>query len=74
MTRSEPPAHLTDVDRQLLGLIGSGLSNAEIAGQMHLAPSTIKTYVSRLLSRLDRPNRAALAALAYEWRLVPPLG
>ena len=74
VTRSEPPAHLTDVDRQLLGLIGSGLSNAEIAEQMHLAPSTIKTYVSRLLSRLDRPNRAALAALAYEWRLVHPLG
>ena len=37
---------------------------------MHLAVGTIKTYVSRLLLRYERPNRAALAALAYQWRLV----
>ena len=67
---SEPPATLTNSDKKLLGLIGAGLSNLEIATTLHLAPSTIKTYVSRLLTKLNRPNRAALAALAYEWRLI----
>lgn len=67
---SDPPADLSDSDRRLLGLIGQGMTNAEIAEVMFLAPTTIKTYVSRLLAKLDRPNRAALAALAHEWRLV----
>ena len=65
-----PPDHLTASDKDLLGHIGRGLSNAEIAEVMFLAPSTIKTYVSRLLSRLAQPNRAALAALAHTWGLV----
>lgn len=67
--RSTPP-DLSDTDRELLTLIGRGLSNAEIAQELFLATSTVKTYVSRLLSRLDRPNRASLAALAHEWGLV----
>ena len=67
--RSTPP-DLSDTDRELLSLIGKGLSNAEIAQELYLATSTVKTYVSRLLSRLDRPNRASLAALAHEWGLV----
>lgn len=46
------------------------MTNADIAEVMFLAPITIKTYVSRLLAKLDQPNRAALAALAHEWRLV----
>ncbi len=66
-----PPDHLTDIDKELLGHIGRGLSNAEIASLMFLAPSTIKTYVSRLLGRLDQPNRAALAAAAHSWGLIP---
>lgn len=65
-----PPAHLTDSDKQLLGHIGRGLSNADIATEMFLAPSTVKTYVSRILARLEQPNRAALAALAHSWGLV----
>lgn len=67
--RSKPP-ELSDTDRELLSLIGRGLSNAEIAQELYLATSTVKTYVSRLLSRLNRPNRASLAALAHEWGLV----
>lgn len=68
--QSVPPSDLTDTDRELLALIGRGLSNAEIAQELYLATSTVKTYVSRLLSRLDRPNRASLAAIAHEWGLV----
>ena len=68
--RSEPPRHLSSTERELLGLIGIGLSNAQIAQRLYLAPSTVKTYVSRLLTRLERPNRAALATLAYEWGLI----
>ncbi len=70
LDRAAAPADLSSGDRKLLGLIGRGLSNAEIAEEMHLAVGTIKTYVSRLLLRYERPNRAALAALAYQWRLV----
>lgn len=68
--RSEPPPGLTPKEKQLLGLIGSGLTNTEIAEEMFLSHNSVKTYVSRLLTKLRRPNRAALAALAYEWSLV----
>lgn len=68
--RTEPPAELTTTDRQLLSLVGRGFSNAEIADELYLATSTVKTYVSRLLSRPQKPNRAALAAQAHEWGLV----
>ncbi len=70
--RIEPPRHLSETERELLVLIGRGFNNAEIAEKLILAPSTVKTYVSRLLARLDRPNRAALATLAYEWGLMDP--
>ncbi len=70
--RSAPPPGLTQGDKDLLRLIGAGRSNAEIADELCLATSTVKTYVSRLLGRLERPNRAALAALAHEWGLVEP--
>lgn len=65
-----PPPDLSPSDRNLLALIGKGLTNAQIAEETGLATATVKTYVSRLLTRFDRPNRAALAALAYSWRLV----
>ncbi len=69
--RAEPPSTLSETDRGLLTLIGQGRSNAEIAAEMFLATTTVKTYVSRLLRRLDVRNRAALAARAHEWGLVP---
>lgn len=70
---SLPPSHLSDTDVTLLGLLGQGQSNADIARQMHLATSTIKGYVSRLLTQLDLPNRTALASKAHEWGLVGPV-
>lgn len=67
--QSKPPEFLDAADLELIRLVGDGLSNAEIAEKLHLAPSTIKTYVSRLLTRLERPNRTSLAGLAYQWGL-----
>ena len=70
LARTAPPHDLSQIDTQLLALIGRGLSNAEIGEELHLATSTVKTYVSRLLTRLDKRNRAALAALAYQWGFI----
>lgn len=63
------PRELSDADRELLGLVGQGLDNSDIAASLHLAPSTIKTYVSRLLRKTNSRSRAQLAARAHEWSL-----
>ncbi|MDO4718895.1 MAG: response regulator transcription factor, partial [Propionibacteriaceae bacterium] len=68
--RSDPPPDLTESERHLVGLVGRGLSNAEIAEAVCLAPSTVRTYVSRLLGRFQLANRTALAARAHDWGLV----
>ncbi|MCL4445554.1 MAG: response regulator transcription factor [Actinobacteria bacterium] len=53
---------LTPHERALLDLIGEGMTNREIAAKIHLAETTTKNYVSKILSKLDMPNRAAAAA------------
>lgn len=68
--RARPPADLSNLELELVRLVGSGLTNAQIGAQLNYSTSTVKTYVSRLLGRLGRANRAGLAALAYEWGLV----
>ena len=70
--RAAPPADLSPTDRRLVALVGLGMSNAQIAETMNYTTSTVKTYISRLLTKLGRSNRAGLAALAYEWDLVGP--
>ena len=70
LARTAPPADLGQIDTQLLTLIGRGLSNAEIGEELHLATSTVKTYVSRLLRKTDSRSRAQLAARAHEWGVV----
>lgn len=55
-------AALTAQERRLLDLVGEGMTNRAIARAMNLAETTTKNYVSRLLSKLDMPNRAAAAA------------
>lgn len=63
------PRGLSEADRELLGLVGQGLDNGDIGNALHLAPSTIKTYVSRLLRKTNSRSRAQLAARAHEWGL-----
>ena len=54
----------------MLKLVARGLSNTEVAAELHLSEATVKTYVSRLLTKLDRRDRVQLAVLAYETGLV----
>lgn len=55
---------LTDQERQVFALVGQGLSNQEIAEQLHLAEKTIKNYMSRILSKLGMSRRTEAAILA----------
>lgn len=74
-TRDRRPLEgLTEREREVLTLVGRGLTNDEIAGELFLSPATSRTYVSRLLARLGARDRAALVVLAYETGLVRPGG
>ncbi|MFI7353880.1 response regulator [Streptomyces avidinii] len=57
---------LTVRERDVLGLLGGGLSNGQIARRLHLAEGTVKAHVSSVLARLGVDNRAAAAVVAYE--------
>lgn len=63
---------LTEREREVLTLVGRGLTNDEIARELFVSPATARTYVSRLLTKLDARDRARLVVLAYETGLVSP--
>ncbi|SFP75583.1 DNA-binding response regulator, NarL/FixJ family, contains REC and HTH domains [Amycolatopsis arida] len=63
---------LTGREREVLGLVGAGLSNAEIARRLHVVEGTVKVYVSTVLERLDVRNRVQAAIVAHEAGLIPP--
>jgi DNA-binding NarL/FixJ family response regulator len=65
-------AVLSPREREVLALVGAGLSNAEIGKRLFLVEGTVKAYVSAVLNRLDVKNRVQAAVLAYEAGLVPP--
>jgi DNA-binding NarL/FixJ family response regulator len=65
-------AFLTEREREVLTLIGRGLSNAEIAEALVIGAATMKTHVSRVLAKLHARDRAQLVVAAYESGLVTP--
>jgi DNA-binding NarL/FixJ family response regulator len=63
---------LTEREREVLGLVGQGKTNDEIAGELFVSPATVKTHVSRVMSKLYARDRAQLVVAAYESGLVVP--
>lgn len=72
-TAAPPPRAVKGItarEREVLTLVGRGLSNAEIASHLHISMATAKAHVSRLLTKLDARDRVHLVIMAYELRLV----
>ena len=63
---------LTDREREIVTLVGEGLSNDEIAARLVLSPATAKTHVSRAMVKVNARDRAQLVVLAYEGGLIRP--
>ncbi|WP_084253106.1 response regulator [Devriesea agamarum] len=57
---------LTDREREVLGCVGAGLSNAQIGGRLYMSEATVKAHVSKIFSKLDCTNRVQIAIIAHE--------
>jgi DNA-binding NarL/FixJ family response regulator len=63
---------VTEREREILALVGPGLSNLEIGRMLYLSPATVKTRVNRAMAELDARDRAQLVVTGYETGLVRP--
>ncbi|KKJ99898.1 response regulator transcription factor [Micromonospora sp. HK10] len=65
-------AVLTQREREVLALVGQGLSNDEIGAELFLSPATARTHVSHAMAKLGARDRAQLVVVAYQTGLVGP--
>ncbi|MER6999085.1 response regulator transcription factor [Streptomyces sp. NPDC000410] len=65
-------ANLTEREREILTVVGQGWTNTEIAERLHLAESTVKTHITRILAKTGSRDRIQAVILAYDTRLVTP--
>jgi DNA-binding NarL/FixJ family response regulator len=72
--RIEPLPGLTSRERDVLELLAQGLSNIDIATALHIAPSSVKSHVGHLLTKLNVSSRLQLVVFAYESGLIRPRG
>jgi DNA-binding NarL/FixJ family response regulator len=63
---------LTDREQAVFARLAAGLSNREIAGELHLSQGTVKIHVGRILAKLDLRDRVQAVVLAYESGLIKP--
>ena len=63
---------LTEREAEIVALVGTGLSNAEIGERLVISPATARTHVSRAMLKLGARDRAQLVVFAYEAGLVTP--
>ncbi|MFC8275260.1 response regulator [Streptomyces sp. NPDC057271] len=76
--RPEPASHprpvgnITQREREVLTLVGRGMSNSEIAAHLYISVATAKAHVARLLTKLEARDRVQLVITAYEIGLVTP--
>jgi DNA-binding NarL/FixJ family response regulator len=73
LTRGRPPdplEELTEREREILELVGRGLTNREIGQRLHLSEKTIKHYITNILEKLQVRSRveAALVAARRDWK------
>jgi DNA-binding NarL/FixJ family response regulator len=71
--RVEPtPDHLTAREAEVLGLIGGGMSNAEIASSLFISETTVKTHINNAFAKIGAKNRADAVRYAYRHGLAQP--